>query len=74
VDHQLAGITVEQFRMALRDAVDRIDVVQPAALREPVSLWLRSVEAQAAGQQWKHLLGRPVIAAWNAAHAILDEQ
>jgi hypothetical protein len=74
VDNQLAGITVEQFRMALRDAVDRIDVVQPAALREPVSLWLRGVEEQAARQQWADLLGRRVLESWNAARAILDEQ
>jgi hypothetical protein len=74
MDHQMAGVTVDQFRKALLDAVGRIDVVQPATLREPVSLWLRSVEAQAAAQEWKHLLGRPVISAWNAARAILDKQ
>lgn len=73
MDHGLAGVTVDEFRRALLDAVDRIGVVQPATLREPLSLWLRSVEEQASAQQWTHLLGRPVVAAWNAAQAVLDE-
>ncbi|PWK81706.1 hypothetical protein C8D88_116118 [Lentzea atacamensis] len=71
MDHQLKGVTVGQFRATLLQAVDRIDVVRPEALREPVSLWLRAVEAEA--QQWRHLLGRPVVSAWNAALAILSE-
>lgn len=73
MDHQVAGLTVAQFRQALRDATDRILVVQPAALREPIALWLRSVEERAAREQWRHLLGRSVVAPWNAAQAILNE-
>lgn len=73
MDHQLKSVTIIQFRATLLDAVDRIDVVQPAELREPVSLWLRAVEAQAVAEGWRHLLGRPVVAAWNAAQAILSE-
>lgn len=71
MDHTLKGITVTQFRQALRDAADRILVVQPAPLREPLALWLRSTESQAAS--WGNLIGRPAVAAWNAAHAILNE-
>lgn len=69
MDHQLKGVTVDQFRAALLDAAVRVDVVEPEALREPIALWLRSVEAEAYTQGWKHLLGRP----WNAAQAILSE-
>lgn len=74
MDHQIPGVTVEEFRQALRDATDRIDVVQPPALREPVSLWLRAVEAQAASEHWTRLLGRSVVSVWNAAQAILNQQ
>ena len=71
MDHQLRDVTVDQFRGALLQAVNHIDMVQPAELREPVALWLRSVEAQA--QQWRQLLGRSVVSPWNAAQAILNE-
>jgi hypothetical protein len=69
MDHQLRDVTVEQFRSTLLDAVDHIDVIQPEALREPVSLWLRAVEEEA--RQWRHLLGRSVVSPWNAAISIL---
>lgn len=73
MDHQLAGVTVTQFRQALRDAAVRIEVVEPATLREPVSLWLRGIEERARREQWADLLGRPIIESWNAAQAILNE-
>lgn len=69
MDHRLSGVTVEQFRSTLLQAAGCIEVVQPEALREPLSLWLRAVEAEA--QQWRHLLGRPVVSAWNAALSII---
>lgn len=71
-DTSLRGVTVEQFRTRLLDAAARTDVIQPAALREPVRLWLRAVEERARREDWRQLLGRPVGAAWNAAQAILD--
>jgi hypothetical protein len=71
MDHQLDGVTVQAFLADLHEAVAHLDLVQPAALREPISLWLRAAEARAIGQGWKHLLGRDVVAAWNAAQAIL---
>lgn len=71
MDHTLAGITVRQFRQALRDAADRVGVIQPPELRTPVWLWLRAVESDAS--RWDHLLGRPGVSAWNAAQAILAE-
>lgn len=74
MDHQLKGVTVDQFRAALLDAAVRVDVVEPEALREPIALWLRSVEAEAYTQGWKHLLGRPVVSAWTAAQAVLNAQ
>jgi hypothetical protein len=70
-DTAMRGVTVEQFRTTLLDAVDHVDVIQPPALREPVSLWLRGVEERARIEDWKRLLGRPVVTAWNAARAIL---
>lgn len=73
MDNKLAGVTVIQFRQALRDAADRILVVQPVLLREPISLWLRSVEERAAREHWTELLGRSVLEPWNAAQAILNE-
>lgn len=68
MDHFLKDVTVIEFRRTLLDAVERIDVIQPVALREPIKLWLRSVEQQARG--WNSLLGRSVISPWNAAQAI----
>ncbi|MEV8439171.1 hypothetical protein AB0425_17490 [Actinosynnema sp. NPDC051121] len=70
-DTALLDVTVDQFRATLLDAVKHVDVVQPAALREPVSLWLRGIDERACRENWTHLLGRPVVAAWNAARAIL---
>lgn len=73
MDHGLKGMTVDQFRAALLNAAERVQVVQPEALREPIALWLRAVEAEASYHGWRHLLGRPVVSAWNAAQAILAE-
>ena len=73
MDHQLRDVTVVQFRAALLDAAARVDVVEPEALREPIALWLRAVDAEAHNEGWKSLLGRSVLAAWNAAQAILNE-
>lgn len=70
-DTALRGVTVEQFRAALLDAAEHIDVVHPPALREPISLWLRGLEERTHREGWRHLLGRPVVHAWNAARAIL---
>lgn len=72
MDHSLKGVTVEQFLDTLRDAVANMGVVQPAGLRAPIALWLRSVEARALGERWTHLLGRPVVSPWNAARAVVD--
>lgn len=73
MDHQLKGVTVDQFRAVLLTAVEHVHVIEPAELREPVALWLRAVEAQAASERWTHLLGRRVVSAWNAAQAIIKE-
>lgn len=73
MDHTLRDVTVVQFRAALLDAAARVDVVEPESLREPISLWLRALESEAHNEGWKSLLGRNVIAAWNAAQAILRE-
>ncbi len=67
----LRGVTVEQYRAVLLDAVEHVGVVQPPALRGPISLWLRSVEERARRENWRDLLGRPVETAWSAAQAIL---
>lgn len=67
----LQSVTVEEFRAVLLDAVKHVDVVQPPALREPISLWLRGLEETARREGWRHLLARPVVAAWEAAQAIL---
>lgn len=67
------AVTVEQFRAVLLDAVQHVGVVQPPALREPIGLWLRSVEERARREKWLNLLGRPVETAWSAAQAILGE-
>jgi hypothetical protein len=69
MDHQLRDVTVIQYRRALLQAAERVGVIQPEALREPVSLWLRAAEAEA--RSWRSLLGRSVVSAWNAAQAIL---
>jgi hypothetical protein len=72
MDHSLKGVTVEAFVETLRDATANLGVVQPAELRAPLALWLRAVEARAVGEGWTHLLGRPVVSAWNAARAVVD--
>ncbi len=73
MDHQLRDVTVVQFRAALLDAAARVDVIEPEALREPIALWLRAVDAEAHNEGWKSVIGRNVVAAWNAAQAILNE-
>lgn len=70
-DRSLRDVTVDQFRAALLDAVAHLDVVQPAELRAPVSLWLRAVEERARREGWRDLLGRSVVPEWEAAQAIL---
>lgn len=67
----LRDVTVEQFRAVLLDAAGHTDVVQPPALREPISLWLRGLEERARRENWRHLLGKPVEYAWEAAQVIL---
>ncbi|GAA3877962.1 hypothetical protein GCM10022243_48330 [Saccharothrix violaceirubra] len=64
-------VTVQEFLDDLCDALAHIDVVQPADLREPLSLWLRATEERALRDGWTHLLGRSVTAEWNATRAIL---
>jgi hypothetical protein len=46
MDHSLKDVTVPAFLDTLRDAVVRLDVVQPEALREPLALWFRATEEQ----------------------------
>jgi hypothetical protein len=67
----LRGVTIEQFQAVLLDAAARVDVVQPPALREPISLWLRGLEERSRRDGWINLLGRHVAHAWEAAQAIL---
>ena len=71
MDHTLRDVTVGQFIETLRAAVANLDVVQPAELRAPLSLWLRATEERAVRERWTHLLARSVLAEWNAARAIL---
>lgn len=73
MDHQMRDVTVIEFRAALLDAAARVDAVEPEALREPIALWLRALESEAHNEGWKSLIGRSVVAAWNAAQAILNE-
>jgi hypothetical protein len=67
----LWDVSVDQFRAELLDAVAHVDVVQPPALREPICLWLRSLEERARREGWRDLAGRHVVDAWEAAQAIL---
>lgn len=69
-DHSLKGVTVPTFLDTLREAVGHLDAVQPEALREPLALWFRATEAQVISEGWTHLLGRSVVAVWNAARAV----
>lgn len=73
MDHSFDDVTVAVFLDTLRDAVVHLDVVQPAALRAPLALWFRATEAQAVSEGWTHLLGRSVVAVWNAARAVLGQ-
>lgn len=70
MDHLLKDVTVIQYRSALLRAADRVSVIQPEELREPVRLWLRAAEEDA--RQWASLLGHSVVSPWNAAQAILS--
>lgn len=74
MDPWLKDVTVIEFRAALLDAAARVDVVEPEALREPIALWLRALEATASNEGWKSLIGRNVVAGWNAARAILSKE
>lgn len=71
MDHTLRGVTVKQFRQALRDAAEHVGVVEPESLRQPLWLWFRASEADAS--RWTHLLGHPTVSVWNAAQAVLNE-
>lgn len=73
MDHRLKDVTVSAFLDALRDAIVRLDVVQPAGLREPLALWFRATVEKATREGWTDLLGRHVVAVWNAARAVLDQ-
>ncbi len=72
MDHRLGDVTIEDFLGTLRAAAAGLDDVYPEALREPLRLWFRAVEEEARREGWAHLLGRPVVAVWNAARAVLD--
>jgi hypothetical protein len=71
MDHFLRDVDVSEYRAALLDAAARVDVIEPAELREPIALWLRALEEKANREDWKSLLARNVVAGWNAAQAIL---
>lgn len=71
IGHSLKDVTVDQFIETLRDAVTNLDVVQPPTLRGPLALWLRAVEERAVRDGWTQVLGRPVVAEWNAAQTVL---
>lgn len=73
MDHFLRDVDVIEYRAALLDAAARVEVVEPEALREPLALWLRALEEKANIEGWKSLIGRDVVAGWNAAQAILNE-
>jgi uncharacterized protein YbjT (DUF2867 family) len=73
MDHRLEDVTIPAFLDTLRDAVVHLDVVQPEALREPLSLWFRAIEEQVVREGWTYLLGRPVVYVWNAARAVIDQ-
>lgn len=68
----LDGVTVEEFRSALLEAVRNVGVVRPPELREPLSLWWRATEERSRREDWRHLTGRDVLAQWEAARAVLE--
>lgn len=71
LDHHLADVDVTEYRAALLSAAELAPhVVQPPALAEAVTLWLAASAERAQG--WRTLLGRAVVAEWNAARAVLD--
>lgn len=73
MDHRMANVDVVKYRAALIAAADlAVHVVQPPALAEAMELWLRASAERAAG--WRSLLGRDVVAVWNAARAVLDSE
>lgn len=72
MDHFLRDVDVIEYRAALLDAAARVNVVEPEELREPLALWLRALEEKANREGWKSLVGRNVVAGWNAAQAILS--
>lgn len=73
MDHRLNDVTVAQFRRDMLLATHAAYVVTPVELREPLSLWFAATEERARVETWDSLLGRPVIAVWNAAQAVLNE-
>lgn len=73
MDFVMAGVSVTRYRADLLAAVEAAPaVVQPAALVEPVVLWLRGAEERV--RRNLSLLGAGSVGAWNAAQAILAEQ
>ena len=70
-DTSMWDVTVEEFRARLLAAAREVGSVQPPELREPISLWLRSVEEQSRVEDWKSLLGRPVVLPWWVANVII---
>lgn len=80
MDHTMKDVTVQQFWTTLDRAAERLSDpdfkhdVQPPEIREPLTLWFRMMSDHARWGDWKSLLGRPVVAVWNAALAVLDEE
>lgn len=71
MDYHLADVDVAEYRAVLLSAAELAPhVVQPPALAEAVNLWLRASAERAT--DWRSLLGREVVAEWNAARAVLD--
>lgn len=71
IDHTF-DVTIPKFLNTLEDAVAHLDTVQPEALREPLKLWFRATAHEVILQNWTSLFGKPVVAVWNAARAVLD--
>lgn len=71
LDHDLAGVSAQQYRKTLLAAAEVApQVVVPDLLGAAVVLWLRAEEERA--RPWLSLLGHSGVAVWNAANAVLD--
>lgn len=73
MDHSLKDVTITGFLETLRDAAAHLGGVYPEDLRAPLALWFRATEEHALRERWTHVLGRPVVAVWNAARAVLND-